>query len=157
MMMYPSMNLQAMYAGVVSKYIQNSSLKVFLRKLFALFFKKALFLQQTIMKKVLNLWRDSRLRVGFHFFSFCRLYSWSLVQHMKEREERSRAGDTLFLTCHFWRKSKEIPPSGISRPARHWFEKQKKNKTKKKNLGSSGPCPLPVLQQHHVFFFLSDM
>lgn len=32
MMMYPSMNLQAMYTGVVSKYIQNSSLKVFLRK-----------------------------------------------------------------------------------------------------------------------------
>ncbi len=29
MMMYSSMNLQAMYTGVVSKYIQNSSLKVF--------------------------------------------------------------------------------------------------------------------------------
>lgn len=27
--MYSSMNLQAMYTGVVSKYIQNSSLKVF--------------------------------------------------------------------------------------------------------------------------------
>lgn len=29
MMMYSSMNLQAMYTGVISKYIQNSSLKVF--------------------------------------------------------------------------------------------------------------------------------
>lgn len=27
--MYFSMNLQAMYTGVISKYIQNSSLKVF--------------------------------------------------------------------------------------------------------------------------------
>lgn len=27
--MYSSMNLQAMYTGVISKYIQNSSLKVF--------------------------------------------------------------------------------------------------------------------------------
>ena len=54
--MYSSMNLQAMYTGVVSKYIQNSSLKVFedVVFVFSFFFlleKKALFLQQTIKKR----------------------------------------------------------------------------------------------------------
>ena len=56
MIMYSSMNLQAMYTGVVSKYIQNSSLKVFEDVVFVFSFfipleKKALFLQQTIKKR----------------------------------------------------------------------------------------------------------
>lgn len=46
------------------------------------------------MKKVLNLWRDSRLRVGF-FFSFLSSLQLKSCPHMKEREERSRAGDYL--------------------------------------------------------------
>lgn len=53
-MMYSSMNLQAMYTGVISKYIQNSSLKVFEEVLvffFSLFF--------------------------FFFFFFKKLYSYS--------------------------------------------------------------------------------
>lgn len=74
--MYFSMNLQAMYTGVISKYIQNSSLKVFEEVCFFSLKKnerkerKAIFLQQTIKKEVLYLWRDSRLKVeGCFFFS----------------------------------------------------------------------------------------
>lgn len=90
-MMYSSMNLQAMYTGVISKYIQNSSLKVFEEVSVSCFVffsfkkkerKKALFLQQTIEKEVSYLWRDSRLKVEgwlFFCFFFCSfyLYSWS--------------------------------------------------------------------------------
>lgn len=105
--MYSSMNLQAMYTGVISKYIQNSSLKVFEEVL--VLKKKALFLQQTIKKEVSYLWRDSRLKVeGCFFFLLSSLHLKSWL-HMKEREERSRAGDTVILTCH-WRKSKDVPP-----------------------------------------------
>lgn len=57
-----------------SKYIQNSSLKVF-EEVLVKKKKKALFLQQTIKKEVSYLWRDSRLKV--EFFCCCLLYSWS--------------------------------------------------------------------------------
>lgn len=45
MMMYSSMNLQAMYTGVISKYIQNSSLKVF-EEVLAFFFVFFFFLKK---------------------------------------------------------------------------------------------------------------
>lgn len=117
MMMYSSMNLQAMYTGVVSKYIQNSSLKVFEEVsvswfLFVCFFsplkkrkkKKALFLQQTIEKEVLYLWRDSRLkvegcRVFFFVLFFFLLLSFTVeVPTTRDGEERGRrrAGDSVF-------------------------------------------------------------
>lgn len=41
--MYSSMNLQAMYTGVISKYIQNSSLKVFWGSICFFFLKKKLY------------------------------------------------------------------------------------------------------------------
>lgn len=47
---------------------------------------------------------------------------------MKEREERSRAGDTVILTCH-WRKSKDVPrhtkPSPDQPPTRNPISGQK--------------------------------
>ena len=88
--MYSSMNLQAMYTGVISKYIQNSSLKVFEEVLGFFFFKKkALFLQQTIKKEVLYLWRDSRLKVEGCFFSFLIFFTFEvLTTHEGEGREK---------------------------------------------------------------------
>lgn len=105
-MMYSSMNLQAMYAGVDSKYIQNSSLKVFEEVLafsfFFLFLKKALFLQQARKKDVLYLWRDSRLVVeGSPLSCSLQLKSWW------QAEEREQSWWYSILTYH-WRKSKDI-------------------------------------------------
>ena len=85
--MYSSMNLQAMYTGVVSKYIQNSSLKVFEEVL--VLKKKALFLQQTIKKEVSYLWRDSRLKVeGCFFFLFIFFTVEVLTTHEGEGREK---------------------------------------------------------------------
>lgn len=49
MMMYSSMDLQAMYTGVISKYIQNSSLKVFEEILLAFSFFLIIFLKSSIL------------------------------------------------------------------------------------------------------------
>lgn len=81
MMMYSSMDLQAMYTGVVSKYIQNSSLKVFEEELafsflFSFFFFKKLYSYSKPEKKMSCIFggiADSKWRVPlFHL-----PYSWS--------------------------------------------------------------------------------
>lgn len=71
--MYSSMDLQAMYTGVVSKYIQNSSLKVFEEVLaffyFFIFFKNLYFYSkpETKMSCIFGGIADSKSRVPlFH-------------------------------------------------------------------------------------------
>lgn len=101
------MNLQAMYTGVISKYIQNSSLKVFEEVLVffsPFFFRKALFLQQARKKDVLYLWRDSRLKVeGSPLLSSLRLKSW-----LHEGEGTEEQSWWYSILTYHWRKSKDV-------------------------------------------------